>query len=565
MQKKPDSIILMDTNTTQLLDANEAALMLYGYERDEFLSLHFSDVSIEFIKIAKKIRNKKNSKDIIIPLQHHKKKDGTIFPVEISASLIEIGSYKALCVVIKTLNDFEYIEQDKDYLGMLINNFNGFIYIVSKDYKIQFMNITLKDHIGYDATGEDCYKLIHGLQERCLWCVGDRVLSGESANYEYKSPRNNRWYYYVSAPLLNSKGKTTAQQVIAIDIHERRMKEETYAKSQESLKQQNILLKSAAINRYGLDNIVGQSLQMQDIYSLIFEVAPSDASVLICGESGTGKELVANAIHRLGGKKDKPILPVNCGGIPENLIESEFFGYKKGAFTGANIDKSGFLEIADGGTLFLDEIGEISLNMQAKLLRALDGDGYIPLGSSMPVKSDIRIIAATNKDLNMLVKKGFMRSDFYFRINVIPIHLPPLRKRKEDIPLLIYHFLRKFSQDKSLPHIPSSIMNALENYYWPGNVRELQNIIHRYVTLNRLDVFDSFLAGWDKIDLSHENEIGTSNQVHDLQNSIHSYEKKIITHCLKKNQWKQSKVASILNVNRKTLYYKIKKHGIEKG
>jgi PAS domain S-box-containing protein len=565
---KPDTIILMDIETKQHLDANDAALKLYGYNRDEFLSLRFADISIEPEETIERIGNRKTDKDLIVPLHYHRKKNGTIFPVEISVSFFELGDRKTLCAVIRDITGRKRIEdelkQDRDCLDLIVNNLNGFIYTVSKNYTIEFMNNALIDHIGYDATGEDCFQIIHGLNEKCAWCVGDRVFSGESAHFEYKSPKDNRWYYYISTPRFNLDDKVTAQQFIAIDLHERKQKDENLKKSKNHLQQQDILLKSASINRYGLDNIVGQSLQMQDIYSLILEVASSDAGVLIYGESGTGKELVANAIHNLGEKKDNAFLPVNCGGIPGSLVESEFFGYKKGAFTGANIDKSGFLEIADGGTLFLDEIGEISLNMQVKLLRALDGDGYTPLGSSMPIKPDIRIIAATNKDLNALVKKGLMRSDFYYRINIIPIHLPPLRKRKEDIPFLIYHFLRRFSPDKTLPHIVPKIMNALENYDWPGNVRELQNIIHRYVTLKRLDVFDSFLTKEDGNDLILEFDSNVSDQTLSLRDSIQYYEKKVIAHHLKKNQWKQGRVASILRVNRKTLYYKIKKYGIGK-
>ena len=303
---------------------------------------------------------------------------------------------------------------------------------------------------------------------------------------------------------------------------------------------------------------------MQEVYNLILEVSTSDASVLIYGESGTGKELVATAIHKLGNRKNKGFLPVNCGGIPENLVESEFFGYRKGAFTGANIDKIGFLEISNGGTLFLDEIGEINLNMQVKLLRAIDGDGYTPLGSSDIIKPDIRIIAATNKNLVSLMEKGLMRSDFFYRINVVPFHLPPLRKRKEDIPLLIYHFLQRFSQNNSIPHIPPKIMTVLENYSWPGNVRELQNIIHRYVTLKRLDVFDAFFENTGKIDTAADMNLNEANRPVNLKEAMQQYEKKIIHHQLKENKWKQGKVASILGMNRKTLYHKIKKYQIER-
>jgi transcriptional regulator with PAS, ATPase and Fis domain len=458
----------------------------------------------------------------------------------------------------------DLLRKNKEQLDLILNNFNGFIYTVSRDYKIKFMNKALIDHLGYDAIGANCYELIHGFSGKCPWCLGNKVLSGETINFENQSPKNKRWYYYIASPGLDSEGKVSGQQVIAIDINDRKIAEQMMEENQKKLHLENRLLKSASTNRYGLGEIIGQSIKMQEIYNLILEVASSDASVFIYGESGTGKELVANAIHTLGKRKDQSFLPVNCGGIPDNLVESEFFGYKKGAFTGANIDKSGFLEIADKGTLFLDEIGEINLNMQVKLLRAIDGDGFIPLGSNLPVKTDIRVIAATNKDMDMLVKKGFMRSDFFYRINVVPIHLPPLRKRREDIAFLIYHFLKKFSSGKSLPHIPPNIMTALENYDWPGNVRELQNIIHRYVVLNRIDVFNSFGTKEDKNNSIQLIEPDLSDGVTNLQDGIQNYEKKMITLCLKKNQWKLGKVASILGINRKTLYSKIKKYEINK-
>ncbi|MCD4675458.1 MAG: sigma-54-dependent Fis family transcriptional regulator [Desulfobacula sp.] len=458
----------------------------------------------------------------------------------------------------------ENLQKSKKQIDLIINSFKGFIYTVSSDYKIEFMNKALIKDVGQDALGKNCYELIHGFKDKCSWCPQDKVLSGKTVSFESKSPKNNKWYYYIASPGLDSVGKISGQQVIVIDINDRKISEQKIAETQKKLQLENKLLKSASVNRYGLANIVGQSIKMQEVYNLILEVTSSDASVLIHGESGTGKELVANAIHTLGERKNQPFLPVNCGGIPENLIESEFFGYKKGAFTGANIDKSGFLEIADKGTLFLDEIGEINLNMQVKLLRAIDGDGHTPLGSSMPVKTDIRIIAATNKDLDALVKKGFMRPDFFYRINVVPIHLPPLRKRREDIVLLIYHFLKKFSTGKTLPHIPPKIMKALENHDWPGNVRELQNIIHRYIALNRLDVFDSFGMANDENKPLQEIEPDLNDKGLNLQGSIQNYEKKIIALYLKKNQWKQGKVASILGINRKTLFSKIKKYGITK-
>lgn len=456
------------------------------------------------------------------------------------------------------------VSSNPSITDLIVNNYSGFIYTVSKTYKIGFMNQTMIDSIGHDATGAHCYTSIHGLDRQCPWCVGKQVLSGRPATFEYKSPRDNRWYYYVSTPIRNDAGEVTAQQLIAIDINERKQKETDQNRLRMALQQENRLLKSPAMHRYGLQDIVGKSRAMQDVYNLILDAAPSNAGILIYGESGTGKELVARAIHDISPQKDKAFLPVNCGGIPDTLIESEFFGFKKGAFTGAHIDKSGYLKIADQGTLFLDEIGDINPNMQVKLLRALDGDGYTPLGGNAPVKPEIRIICATNKDLDAMVRQGEMRPDFFYRINVVPIHLPPLRQRQEDIPLLIYHFLDKFSPGKPVPHMPPDIMAALEAYHWPGNVRELQNIIHRYVALKRLDVFAPFTGSTGPPPVGATafppEKPGVS-----LARRMQDYEKTLISECLETHQWNQTRAAACLGLNRKTLYSKIKKLHIQKS
>ncbi len=559
----PDAILILDVSTKRFIQANEDSTLLYGYSMKEITSLGAENVFIDYDGVLDRLQNKTTATFQC----DHRRIDGSVIPVKNTLNIFEHGDTKLLHIVVWSQNRFEIFEKHlseetiKD--NSIIDNYSGFIYTISKDYKIEFMNKTLIKHVGYNAIGSDCYRLIHGLDEKCSWCLGEQVLSGESANFEYKSPKNNRWYYYISTPRFDAQGEVDAQQLIAIDIHDRKKREEQLEQKEKLLRRENLLLKSAAANRYGLGELIGKSLKMQEIYSLILEVAVSDASVLIYGESGTGKELTANAIHALSSKEEsRPLFPVNCGGIPDALIESEFFGYKKGAFSGAHIDKVGFLEIADGGTLFLDEIGEINLNMQVKLLRALDGDGFTPLGSNDVIKPKVRIISATNRDLEDLVEKKRMRSDFYYRINVVPIYLPPLRERRDDIPLLIYHFLKKFCKDNSTPYIPSEIMTALEQYDWPGNIRELQNIIHRYVTLNSLDVFESI----KHIAFERESivpvEENIEKQALNLANAICSYEKKIISHYLQKNRWNQSKTAMNLGINRKTLFSKIKKHKI---
>jgi Nif-specific regulatory protein len=249
----------------------------------------------------------------------------------------------------------------------------------------------------------------------------------------------------------------------------------------EELEKENQILTNRLQSYFEIPDMIGESPVMRNLSQILYKVALTDATVLITGESGTGKEIAAKAIHDLSKRKDKPFLAQFCGSIPDNLLESELFGYKKGAFTGANQDKQGLLEAADGGTFFLDEIADISIALQAKLLRVLENREIIRLGDVKVRKINVRIITATNKDLHALVKEGLFREDLFYRLNVFPIHIPPLRERRSDIPLLVHSFIKKFSE-RNMAIDPAAI-KKLENYYWPGNIRQLINVIHRALIL----------------------------------------------------------------------------------
>ena len=328
----------------------------------------------------------------------------------------------------------------------------------------------------------------------------------------------------------------------------------------EALNEENVRLKANIKERYRFGKIIGKSPVMQRIYELILKAAASDAGVIVYGESGTGKELVAEAIHEMSDRKEKPFVAVNAGGIAETLLESEFFGYKKGAFTGANADKRGLLQSADKGTLFLDELGEIGLNLQAKLLRAIEGGGFTPVGGLEAETSDFRIIAATNKDLKQQVKKGLIREDFFYRIHIIPLHLPPLRERKEDIPLLIEHFMQNHPPSKNLPTITLRVMEALTSYDWPGNVRELQNTLHRYVTLGEVDFLgEQTIAPGGEISNFGENPRHGKMA---LDQTVADCEKATIINALKNYEGHKVKTSAALGISRTTLFNKMKKYGI---
>jgi transcriptional regulator with PAS, ATPase and Fis domain len=284
------------------------------------------------------------------------------------------------------------------------------------------------------------------------------------------------------------KDGAVSHLAMVTDIHGKKTAEIRLREDTEKLREENRLLKANIKQRHKFGNIVGKSPAMQAVYEQILNAAASDATSIIYGKPGTGKELVARAIHDMSERRPNRFVPVHCGAIPENLIESEFFGHMKGAYSGAVADKPGYIAYADGGTLFLDEIGEISLSMQTKLLRVIEGGGFTPVGSTRVRSSNFRIIAATNRDLTGLVEKGAMREDFFYRIHIFPINLPSLKGRKEDLPLLIEHFMYLYGGKRNIPPPSKDDLARLYAYDWPGNVRELQNVLIRYCATERIDL-----------------------------------------------------------------------------
>jgi len=303
------------------------------------------------------------------------------------------------------------------------------------------------------------------------------------------------------------------------------------------------------------DNIIGQSIPMLEIFDLIPEIAASDVSVLLTGETGTGKELVAKAIHAKSPRSHYPFIAMNCGAIPDTLLESELFGHHKGAFTGATHTRKGFLEVVDGGTLFLDEIGEISSKMQIDLLRVLEEKKITRIGNSETIDVDFRLISATRKNLEDAITAADFREDFYYRINVIQVPLPPLRGRREDIPLLVQHFLEKYSQEttKQVDHVSRNALIRLKQYEWTGNVRELENAVERAVVLSKSRTLRS--ADFAFLDVSRP-RIKTP--------TLKELEQDYIAEILERYDWNVTQSAKILGINRVTLHKKISRFGIKK-
>jgi len=337
-----------------------------------------------------------------------------------------------------------------------------------------------------------------------------------------------------------------------------------------SLAEENIRLKKELRGQYKYTNLVGTSRAIKQIFGLIEKVADTDGTVLITGASGTGKELIARALHYNSSRSDKPLVVINCGAVPEALLESELFGHEKGAFTGAHKSRVGRFEMANCGTIFLDEIGEMSPSLQVKLLRVLQEQKFERVGGTKTIHVDLRIVAATNKNLTAAINKEKFREDLYYRLNVIPIKVPGLKQRKSDIPLLIDHFLKKFQKGKKkkITKFSPEVMDAMYAYDWPGNVRELENVVKRFTILceNSVVIFDDLP---DSIRESSQSiqpvkEVILEKDLN-LNEAVQSYEKRIILEALEQSSWVKSKAAKLLNINRTTLVAKIKKQNLDEA
>lgn len=332
-----------------------------------------------------------------------------------------------------------------------------------------------------------------------------------------------------------------------------------------ALRDENRQLKEQLGRRYEYDNIIGRSEAMQEIFATIERVAPTRATVLLAGESGVGKDLIARAIHFHSPRRDRPLVKINCSAIPENLMESELFGYEKGAFTGAVGSKPGKFEQADTGTVFLDEIGDVPAAIQVKLLRILQEREFERLGSNVTRHIDVRVIAATNQDLRAALEQGTFREDLYYRLNVVPMNIPPLRERKQDIPFLANHFLRKLAPDSGhvVETISDAAMEKLVGYHWPGNVRELENVIERALILCR----GSQLEADDiKLEMAPRTRpAGDSNQHHFLPEglTLDQYEQELIREALRRADGNKSQAARLLGLTRNALRYRLTQMGLE--
>ena len=350
-------------------------------------------------------------------------------------------------------------------------------------------------------------------------------------------------YDYVTKPFNRDELKLTVKKA----LHVRGLSEE------------NRRLKEELTDRVEFRNIIGVSQAMEQVFAVVRKVADTEATVLITGESGTGKELVARAIHAMSSRRNAPFVPVNCSAIPRDLLESELFGHVKGAFTGAVKDNPGKFRRADGGTIFLDEVGELPLDLQPKLLRAVQERTVESLGGKAPDKLDVRVVAATNADLEKSISEGGFREDLYYRLAVIPVHLPSLRERPEDIPLLVRHFVAKRECDAVV--FADDAVEAMKRYAWPGNVRELENTVERLLIMRETDTIG--IADLpEKVRNSGGGKPGTVVSLPAEGYSLEQLEREIVVEALERNNWNQTSAARFLRIPRHVLIYRMEKYGI---
>lgn len=439
--------------------------------------------------------------------------------------------------------------------------------VLAHESRIVFVNDALASMLGYDESKEILGKSAVSLAASGSDTYLHDMLEALERGVSTERPFETRWrtksdgeiWIEGRAALIQWNSLPTVFMTVR-DITEAKLREITMQQDAEHLRRENINLRSSIKDRFRLGNIIGKSRAMQEVYERILSAAATNANVIIYGDSGTGKELVAKAIHDMSTRSQKPFVPVNCAAIPEHLLESEFFGHKKGAFTGAYADKRGYLDMADGGTLFLDEVGELKLSLQAKLLRAIEDGGYTPVGSTLNKAADFRVIAATNRDLLQQLRQGGMREDFFYRIHVIPINVPPLRDRREDIPLLLEHFLKRYSEDGRMKSVPGDVIGELINYDWPGNVRELQNAIQRYLAVERLEFIPS---QGSNVEETGEGQKQTEKEEKEedflLEGSLMEAETAAVRKALDRCLGNRTRAAKMLGISRKTLLRKLKR------
>jgi PAS domain S-box-containing protein len=473
---------------------------------------------------------------------------------------------------------FEKIKTNEQSLRLIVDSIPGFVFTLSPAGRVELLNRQVLEYFGktieewknwptFEAVHPDDLPRVHAA------CSG-WLETGQPSDLELRQRRADgvyRWFQSRALSARDVQGRITGWYILLTDIDDRKRAENELEKAFEEIKQlkdrlhdENVVLREQIDQVFMFEEIVGSSPALKTVLSSIVKVAPTDSTVLITGETGTGKELIARAIHKGSPRAGQAFVSVNCAAIPSSLIASELFGHEKGAFTGALQRRQGRFELADSGTIFLDEIGELPPETQIALLRVLQERQFERVGSSRVIPTDVRIIAATNRDLGAAITSGTFRADLFYRLNVFPIHVPPLRNRTEDIPMLVEYFVKRYAEKarKQISKIDKNTLKLCQSYHWPGNIRELQNIIERSVILCTGDTFwidEAWLS-------SHEAPYLESSG--SLTQNLKNYEKELIGAALTKSNGKvagPNGAAAKLGIPRSTLDLKIKQLNIKKN
>ena len=549
-----DGILIIDPGEYRIVETNQKASDLLGYDEEELVGM-----LIEKIHPKEMAQLKKTLDEVLRgqPVQTDEfsclRKDKHRLPAEISFSAVQLNDKTCVMAMVRDITERNRAEEEVKSLAKFPAENPNPIMRITKNGKIIYANEGSSALLKAWECKDDCF-----LPEELHNQISQIFKSKKSKEVEVIC--GEQIFSILFSPIFNAG----YVNVYASDITERKHAEEALRKALNKIEQlknrmqaENIYLQEEIKIQHNFEEIIGASKALKKSLRKVEQVASTDSTVLILGETGTGKELLARAVHFLSDRRDRPLVKVNCAALPANLIESELFGHEKGAFTGALNRKIGRFELADGGTIFLDEIGDLSLELQSKLLRVLQEGEFERLGNPQTTKVDVRIISATNRDLEKAIEDGSFREDLYYRLNVFPIQSPPLRERQEDIPILVRHFIKKFTArtGKKIETVPQKVMAALQGYHWPGNVREVENIIERAVIISPGKQLK--LEDW----LSKTVISSKASHISTLE----EFEREHILEVLELARWRvsgESGAAKVLGLKPTTLEARMKKLGI---
>ena len=558
-----DALFVYDLEQRTVVDVNREACESLGYTRQEIidntpLAFHPDSYQADMESVAERAARGETVSDT----HWHRRKDGTVFPVEVRTSRVLYGGRQFLLMVARDISDRlraeEAVRQSEKQLREVVESIPAIAWTNSPDGSMEFVNKRWQEYTGMAPEKAVGFGWKEAFHVKDLDRYGDKRLaslrSGEPIEDEVRIRAGGtgeyRWFIYRAVPLRDEQGNIIRWYGTATDIQDRK-------RAEERVQVENIVLREEIDKASMFEEVVGASPALQTVLSAVSKVAPTDSTVLLTGQTGTGKELIARAIHKKSERRARAFISVNCAAIPQSLIASELFGHEKGAFTGALQRHLGKFELAEGGTIFLDETGELPMETQVALLRVLQEREIQRVGGTQSIRVNVRILAATNRDLQKAIAAGTFREDLFYRLNVFPIHVPPLRDRKEDIPMLVEYFIDRFARKagKDIRSIDKQSLELLESYSWPGNIRELQNVVERSVVLcdtDTLRIDSSWLSVGDS---------APPGRAGSLASKIQEQERDFIERALAEAQGKVSGplgAAAKLGISPSALEYKIR-------